>query len=114
MLSFAALLLLAPTIYASPAVQVVTVGAGGEIVYNPAKLTAPVGSQVEFQFFGPAHSVVQASFDSPCSPFNNGAGFFAGMETTGSEANVSLLGKPQSFHSNHLTANNLHHHRQRY
>ena len=91
MLSFATLLLLAPSIYAqSNAVQIVTVGEGGAIQYSPDTITAAVGSQVEFQFFGPAHSVVQADFASPCQPFNNGAGFFAGMQTSGSGPNVSV------------------------
>jgi plastocyanin len=88
MLSFATLLLLAPTIYAqSKAIQVVTVGEGGAIQYSPDSITAEVGSQVEFQFFGPAHSVVQASFAEPCTAINNGAGFFAGMQTSGSGPN---------------------------
>lgn len=75
---------------ASPALQVVTVGKDGSIVYSPETITAPVGSQVEFQFYGPAHSVVQSSFDEPCKAINNGTGFFAGMRTTGDGPNVSF------------------------
>jgi plastocyanin len=98
MLSFATLLLLAPAIYAqSTAIQVVTVGEGGAIKYSPDSITAEVGSQVEFQFFGPAHSVVQASFADPCTAINNGAGFFAGMQTSGSGPNVRSYPENQRF-----------------
>ena len=92
MLSFTTLLLLVPAIYAqsSPAIQVVTVGEGEKLQYSPDTITAAVGSQVEFQFFGPTHSVVQASFDKPCAPFDNGDGFFAAMSTTGTGPNVSF------------------------
>jgi plastocyanin len=103
MLSFATLLLLSYAAFAqsSPAIQVVTVGEGGQLRYNPDTITAAVGSQVEFQYFGPAHSVVQADFNTPCSPFNNGAGFFAGMQTTGTGPNVSVLStKATRFQSN--------------
>jgi plastocyanin len=91
MLYLATLLLLAPTALAATRIQLVTVGDNGAIKYSPDIITAPVGSEVEFQFFGPAHSVVQADFDAPCQPFNDGAGFYAGMQTTGSGPNVSFL-----------------------
>src|SRR3981189_3483677 len=92
MFSFATLLLLSYAGFAQslPAIQVVTVGEGGQLRFNPDTITAAVGSQVEFQYFAPTHSVVQANFDTPCSPFNNGAGFFAGMATTGTGPNVSV------------------------
>ena len=104
MLSFTTLLLLVPAIYAqsSPAIQVVTVGQGEQLQYSPDTITAAVGSQVEFQFFGPTHSVVQASFDKPCAPFDNGDGFFAAMSTTGTGPNVSFPSeKTGNFQSNH-------------
>ncbi|UKZ76343.1 hypothetical protein TrVFT333_004045 [Trichoderma virens FT-333] len=72
---------------AASSLQVVTVGKDGALAYSPDTLTAAVGSQVEFQFFGPTHSVVQASFDQPCIAFNDGTGFFAGFTTNGNGPN---------------------------
>jgi plastocyanin len=92
---FAALLLLQSFAYtqstSSSTIQVVTVGQNGRLVYNPETITAAVGSQVEFEFYGPEHSVVQASFDQPCSAFNNGTGFFGGFITNGTGPNVSCM-----------------------
>lgn len=67
--------------------QTVAAGQNG-FTFSPNSLTAPVGSQVEFTFFGPEHSVVQASFDKPCQPVNDTA-FFSGFITTSSGMNVS-------------------------
>ncbi|KAL7962143.1 Cupredoxin [Trichoderma compactum] len=72
---------------AASSLQVVTVGTGGSLSYSPDQLTANVGDKIEFQFFGPTHSVVQASFDEPCTAFNGGTGFFAGMSTNGNGPN---------------------------
>lgn len=83
-------LLLAPVALAAQ-IQVVTVGKDGAIKFSPDSITAPVGSEVEFQFYGPAHSVVQADFAAPCAPGDNGAGFYAGMQTSGSDPNVSFF-----------------------
>ena len=97
MLFFAALLLLQSFVYAqstSPTIQVVTVGENGQLVYIPDSITAAVGSEVEFQFFGPEHSVVQASFDAPCKAYDNGTGFFGGFITKGTAPNVSYIHEP--------------------
>lgn len=75
---------------AASSLQVVTVGKSGALSYSPDQITANVGDKVEFQFFGPTHSVVQASFDEPCTAFNGGTGFFAGMSTNGNGPNVSF------------------------
>ncbi|KAL6692033.1 Cupredoxin [Trichoderma pleuroticola] len=72
---------------AASSLQVVTVGKGGSLSYSPDTITAAVGDKVEFQFYGPTHSVVQASFDEPCTAFNGGTGFFAGMSTNGNGPN---------------------------
>ncbi|KAK0764894.1 hypothetical protein N5P37_002366 [Trichoderma harzianum] len=72
---------------AASSLQVVTVGKSGSLSYSPDQLTANVGDKIEFQFFGPTHSVVQASFDEPCTAFNGGTGFFAGMSTNGNGPN---------------------------
>jgi plastocyanin len=94
MLFCATLLLFQSFIYAQStpsAIQVVTVGQNGLLAYSPNTITAAVGSNVEFQFYGPVHSVVQASFDQPCSAYNNGTGFFGGLVTTGTAPNVSCI-----------------------
>ncbi|KAF8063965.1 hypothetical protein FPV67DRAFT_195606 [Lyophyllum atratum] len=49
----------------------VTVGVAGSF-YDPPTLSAGINDTVNFIFFGPAHSVVQASFDNPCFPLPGG------------------------------------------
>jgi plastocyanin len=83
----------APSSASSPSVplQTVTVGQNNALAFSPNTITAAVGSEVEFVFYAPAHSVVQAAFDAPCVPINN-TGFFSGaMTTTGSGPNVRSL-----------------------
>ncbi|KIM93277.1 hypothetical protein OIDMADRAFT_61774 [Oidiodendron maius Zn] len=92
--SFAALLLLQSLAHAQSApssLQVVTVGENEKLRYSPESITAAVGSQVEFQFYGPTHSVVQGSFDEPCSAYKNGTGFFAGFMTNGTGPNPTTF-----------------------
>ncbi|KAL7910917.1 Cupredoxin [Trichoderma velutinum] len=72
---------------AASSLQVVTVGKDGSLSYSPDQITAAVGSQVEFQFYGPTHSVVESSFDDPCIALSGGNGFFAGMTTNGNGPN---------------------------
>lgn len=74
----------------SASLQTVTVGQNGALAFNPDSIVAPVGSQVEFIFFPPQHSVVQASFDAPCKPISD-TGFFSGLFTTSSGSNVRSL-----------------------
>lgn len=63
----------------------VQVGRSGDklaLVFSPDNVTAAVGDFVQFQFYPVNHSVVQASFDAPCVPFNNSTspgGFFSGF-----------------------------------
>lgn len=71
----------------STSIQTVTVGQNNAIAFNPSTIMAAKGSQVEFIFYPPSHSVVQASFDKPCQPINN-TGFFSGAFTTTSGSNV--------------------------
>ncbi|KAL7938830.1 Cupredoxin [Trichoderma chlorosporum] len=78
---------LASAVSAASSLQVVTVGKDGAIQFSPDTLTAAVGDQVEFQFYGPSHSVVQASFDAPCAALSGGNGFFAGFNTNGNGPN---------------------------
>jgi plastocyanin len=76
-----------PTSSSSASLQTVTVGDNEAFAFSPNSLVAAVGSQVEFIFFPPTHSVVQASFDAPCQPSNSSA-FFSGAFTTSSGPNV--------------------------
>ncbi|KAK4954580.1 hypothetical protein LTR10_008013 [Elasticomyces elasticus] len=62
----AVLSLLLP-IVSSQTTQVVAVGEDG-LVFTPSSITAPVGSQVEYQFYPRNHSVVSSAFDNPCQP----------------------------------------------
>jgi plastocyanin len=72
------------------AIQTVSVGADGNIAYSPNTLTAAVGSQVEFVFFPPTHSVTQGTFANPCVPAElNGTGFWSGGMTTASGMNAN-------------------------
>lgn len=48
-------------------VQIIAAGEDG-LVFTPNTLTAPVGSQVEFQFYPRNHSVASSTFDNPCQP----------------------------------------------
>lgn len=38
--------------------------------FSPDKVTAPVGSMVQFQFMGGNHTVTQSTFDQPCTPIS--------------------------------------------
>ncbi|KIM97623.1 hypothetical protein OIDMADRAFT_43580 [Oidiodendron maius Zn] len=78
----------ASTTAPSVSIQTVTVGENNQLVFNPDTITAAVGSEVEFIFFPPSHSVVQAAFDAPCQPIGNN-GFYSGAFTTSSGSNAN-------------------------
>ncbi|KAL7951378.1 Cupredoxin [Trichoderma barbatum] len=91
---FAPILLLSSVlsaVSAAPSLQLVTVGKDGALQYSPDTITAAVGSQVEFQFYGPVHTVVQASFDEPCTAFDDGTGFYASFTTKGDGPNPTTF-----------------------
>ncbi|KAE9987585.1 hypothetical protein EG328_002226 [Venturia inaequalis] len=68
----------ATTIVAVPSsLQTVTAGKGGVKRFDPESLVVPPGSKVVFQFYPGHNSVVQGSFDKPCSPSSNVA-FYSG------------------------------------
>jgi plastocyanin len=75
------------TTSAASGVHTIDVGEDG-LTFNPASLTVAPGDKVEFHFYPPDHSVVQASFANPCQPISSG-GFFSGFFKT-SEESVSL------------------------
>ena len=62
-------------------------GTAGQI-FSPEKITAPVGSMVQFQFMGGNHTVTQSNFANPCIPL--------------STSNTSATG----FHSDYVPAMN--------
>lgn len=75
------------TTSAASGVHTIDVGEDG-LTFNPASLTVAPGDKVEFHFYPPDHSVVQASFANPCQPISSG-GFYSGAFKT-SEESVSL------------------------
>lgn len=72
----------------SAATQTVTVGKGGTVKFNPESLVVAPGSKVVFEFYPGHHSVVQGSYDSPCSPSSNLA-FYSGYVDSDSGPAVS-------------------------
>ncbi|CEJ60927.1 hypothetical protein PMG11_09481 [Penicillium brasilianum] len=69
---------------AASSIHTVDVGEDG-LTFNPASLTVSPGDKVEFHFYPPEHSVVEASFDNPCQPSSSG-GFFSGFFQTSKES----------------------------
>ncbi|KAJ5368868.1 uncharacterized protein N7496_008628 [Penicillium cataractarum] len=72
------------TTSAASGIHTVDVGEDG-LTFNPDSLTVSPGDKVEFHFYPPDHSVVQASFDNPCQPISSG-GFFSGFFQTSQES----------------------------
>jgi plastocyanin len=66
-----------PTKQASSALQTITVGKNG-LKFDPESLVVASGSKVVFEFYPGHHSVVQGSFDKPCSP-SSGLAFYSGF-----------------------------------
>jgi plastocyanin len=64
----------------------VKVGQGGN-VFEPSTVTAQVGDQVEFQWVGSIHSIVQSTFDEPCQPL---AGGFAVPDQSSSDVTFTF------------------------
>ncbi|TID25060.1 extracellular serine-rich protein [Venturia nashicola] len=57
--------------------QTITVGKDGSNRFDPESLEVTPGSKVVFEFYPGHNSVVQGSFDKPCSPQSNVA-FYSG------------------------------------
>ncbi|KAL1967465.1 hypothetical protein VTN77DRAFT_3250 [Rasamsonia byssochlamydoides] len=64
-------------------VHVVQVGQNGSLTFSPDNLQVNPGEMVQFQFWPKNHSVVQSSFESPCTPIDtvqpNVTGFKSGF-----------------------------------
>ncbi|KAI1107391.1 hypothetical protein F4804DRAFT_198684 [Jackrogersella minutella] len=76
-------------------VHVVSVGStNGTLAFSPDNLSADVGDMVQFQFRGGNHSVVQAAFDTPCSPINehtNTTGIFSGYQPVAASQAMGMI-----------------------
>lgn len=62
-------------------------GANGSLTFSPENIKAAVGDLVQFQFHPKNHSVVQSTFDQPCTPIQNvmpnmTTAFFSGFMPT--------------------------------
>lgn len=70
------------------ALQTIAVGQGGNLKFSPESLVVAMGSSVVFEFYPGHHSVVQGSFDKPCSP-SSGLAFYSGFVDSSSGPAVS-------------------------
>ncbi|KAK4449825.1 Cupredoxin [Podospora aff. communis PSN243] len=60
----------------------VDVGLDGALTYSPNNINEPPRTVVEFSFNPRNHTVTQSSFDKPCFPLPNNAGFSSGFIAT--------------------------------
>ena len=58
--------------FASATNYQVTVGAGGQLAFNPTNLTAQANDTITFTFSPNNHTVTQSNFSTPCSPVAGG------------------------------------------
>jgi plastocyanin len=73
----------APTPAVQPIDHKIIVGPDGQLVYNPANISAAIGDTVTFEFRPKNHTVTQSSFLKPCEPLVNATtgavGFKSGL-----------------------------------
>ncbi|KAF8693200.1 hypothetical protein RHS03_08391, partial [Rhizoctonia solani] len=62
----------ARTEWESPKTHKVTVGAWGQLRYNPEFVHAKVGDYIKFEFHPKNHTVTESSFGKPCSAIDGG------------------------------------------
>ncbi|KAL2006834.1 hypothetical protein VTN00DRAFT_9502 [Thermoascus crustaceus] len=71
-------------------VHVVQVGMNGSLAFSPNQLQVNPGEMVQFQFHPKNHSVVQSTFDNPCTPMAesmpNMTGFRSGFMPVAADA----------------------------
>jgi len=72
--------LVAPVHAQTRTIHVVTVGAGGGLVYSPPTVNASTGDVVTFMFQA-AHTVTQSTFAAPCAPLANDTGHVVGFNS---------------------------------
>ena len=74
--------------------QTIAVGQNG-LTFSPDIVNAKVGEEIVFTFFPKNHSVVQADFQHPCTPVDNG--IFSGfVPTISGQANQTFTIKIQN------------------
>ncbi|KAF2685828.1 hypothetical protein K458DRAFT_417034 [Lentithecium fluviatile CBS 122367] len=61
----------------------------GGLHFEPQNLVAMTGEYVEVHFLAKNHTIVQSSFDKPCEPLADGAGFFSGFNFATSEGTIA-------------------------
>ncbi|KAL0952744.1 hypothetical protein HGRIS_006975 [Hohenbuehelia grisea] len=61
--------------------------------FDPSVITPAIGDTIVFEFRSGAHSVVQSTFDSPCTP--SSGGFNTGVQTVPDNLEVDAPGLPQ-------------------
>ncbi|KAJ7273481.1 hypothetical protein B0H12DRAFT_1228341 [Mycena haematopus] len=92
-----------------PNVINVNVAPGGQFIFDPANITAPVNASVTFFFPNSAisHSVTQSSFAAPCTYLtastNNTAGFDSGLTLAKQFTIVITDDQPIWFHCKQVT-----------
>ncbi|KDQ19390.1 hypothetical protein BOTBODRAFT_51811 [Botryobasidium botryosum FD-172 SS1] len=64
----------------------VTVGANGQLVFNPPNITAEVGDTIVF-IFESEHTATQSTYQTPCSPSSGG---FNGVSASTSPSTFSV------------------------
>ena len=64
-----------------PKTHRVTVGAWGNLAYDPEYVNANVGDYIKFEFHPKNHTVTESSFNSPCSKLTDAHGNQLGFRT---------------------------------
>jgi hypothetical protein len=78
-----------PPVNLDPTIHIVDVGKDG-LTYTPPFITANVGDLVQMRFFAKNHTLVQSSFQDPCTPLAGG-GIFAGFHPSNITADSTGL-----------------------
>ncbi|KAK6080471.1 extracellular serine-rich protein [Seiridium cupressi] len=90
-LALAALLGLA----SAQTVHVVSVATtNNSLIFTPDNIQVPAGDMVQFQFRAGNHSVVQSTFDAPCSPISehtNQTGAFSGFQPVAASSSTGMV-----------------------
>jgi len=79
-----------PTPAVQPIDHKIIVGPDGQLVYNPANISAAIGDTVTFEFRPKNHTVTQSSFLKPCEPLvdatTGAVGFKSGFQPVDANA----------------------------
>ncbi|KAI1496407.1 hypothetical protein F5X99DRAFT_73070 [Biscogniauxia marginata] len=76
-------------------VHVVSVGStNGSLIFSPDNIKANSGEMIQFQFRAGNHSVVQSTFDAPCTPISqtsNRTGIFSGYQPVAASEAMGMI-----------------------